>query len=85
MQIILIKDIAEVVCLDAEKVDDLTKGSIDLFDWNVHTLCTTESETRNRRDFIHSVDWENLNDKGRLLQAGQELLYLRGLTVHLLL
>lgn len=52
-----------MVGLDAEEIDDLAEGRVDLIRLHVYTLSLAEAEATNRRDFINSVDRENFLDK----------------------
>lgn len=67
MQIVLIKDIAKVVGLNAEEVDNLAKGCIDLLDRHVNSLRPSEPKARDSRDLINCIDLKHFVYKGRLL------------------
>ena len=67
MKIVPIEDIAKVMGLDAEKVDNLPKGRIYLFSRHVDALCASKSEATYCRDFIDGLDREDFVDESRLL------------------
>lgn len=85
MEIVLIKDIAEVMGLDAKQVDHLPESRIDFLCWHVYSLSPTKAEPTDCRDFINCIYWKHLVDKCRFLESSQKLLNCSCLIVHLLL
>ena len=85
MKVVPIEDIAKVMGLNAEKVDNLPEGRIYLFSGHVDTLSATKSKTTYRRNLVNSLDRKDLVDESRLLQSCKQLLNAGGLVVHLLL
>ena len=64
MQIVFIKDVTEVVSLDAKQVHDLAQSCIDLLLRYVNTLSASKSESTNRSYLIDCIDGEHLIDEG---------------------
>ena len=85
VKVVPIEDIAKVMCLNAEKVDNLPEGRIYLLSRHVDTLCASKSETTYCRNLVNGLDWEDFVDEGRLLQSCEQLLNACGLVMHLLL
>ena len=85
VKIVPIEDIAKVMGLNAEKVDDLPEGRIYFFSRHVNALCAAKPEATYCRDFVDGLDREDFVDESRLLQSCEQLLDAGGLVVHLLL
>ena len=67
VKIVPIEDIAKVMGLDAEKVDNLPEGRIYLFSRHVDALCAAKSKATYCRNFVDGLDWEDFVDESRLL------------------
>ena len=67
MEVILIKDVAEVMSLDAEQVDNLPKSCIYFLLRYVDTLSPTQTEATDRRDLIHCINRKDFVDECTLL------------------
>ena len=67
MQIVPIKDIAEMMSLNTEEVNHLTKGRIDLICWHVYPLRSTKSKAADGSYLVYRLDRKHFVDKRGLL------------------